>query len=111
MVAGLVAATVAGVEQSRRLGARFTLKNQAWVWWGARVSLEFGLGLLAVGLLRSTDAAVSDEVWAWIAAGAGAPAVARLRVFDLGKGEASRPIGIATAYEPVREFIEEQIDQ
>jgi hypothetical protein len=109
ITAAVVAAVVAGVEQYKRLGARPTLENDAWIWWGVRLLLEAGLGLIAVGLFRATHAEASDHFLGWVAAGAAAPAIVRLRFLDYGKGAEARPIGIATAYEPVRDLVEDQL--
>lgn len=111
VVACGIAAIIAIVEQYNRLGARFTLVNQAWIWWTARVVLEIAIGAFAVGLLRAMKIEGWDQLWGWAIAGASGPAIARLRVLDFGKGDDARPFGIAAAYERVRAFIEARIDR
>lgn len=110
-MAAVTAGIVAAVEQYNRLGARPTLRNQAWVWWGARIFLEMAIGVAAVALLQSTGIPGSNELWGWLTAGASGPAIVRLRVLDIGKGAGERPLGPATVYEPLRGLIEDQIDR
>jgi hypothetical protein len=43
-------------------------------------------------------------------AGIAAPALLRLRLVSLKVGEQEIPIGVATAYEPARDYVERQID-
>ena len=107
VVAAIVSATLGGIEQHSRLHSRFTLKNGAWIWWGLRLLLEIGVGIVAMVIIRHADPKAANNPLAWIAAGAAGPAVMRLRVLDLDR----RPIGIATAYEPVRGLLEDQIDR
>jgi len=108
LVAAVVAAVVGGIEQYRRLVARFTLENKAGLWWLLRIVLEVGVGLLAVGIIRAAHIAGWNHAWGWIAAGAAGPAVVRLRVLELGKD--GPPVGPATLYEPLRRLLEDQID-
>jgi hypothetical protein len=111
VVAGLVAALLAGLELRTRLRTRFTLTGAAWAWWLARLGLEFGIGALAYGLVDvAADGPWSEGVYTWIAAGAAGPAAVRLRVVELGRGESAQPFGLASVYDPVRGFLEEQLD-
>jgi hypothetical protein len=107
VVAGAVALLIGGVEQADRLRSPPTLRNRAVFWWGWRLLLEFGIGVVAVAIIRASDETLGHHPLTWVAAGAVGPAAARLRVADLEK----RPIGVATAYEPLRGFIEGRLDK
>jgi hypothetical protein len=107
IVAGGVALVIGGVEQANRLRSPPTLRNRAVYWWAWRLLLEFGIGVVAIAIIRASDKDLGEHVLTWVAAGAAGPAAARLRVADLEK----RPIGLATVYEPVRAFIEEHLDR
>lgn len=72
--------------------------------------LDGAVAAVAVWLLRQGEIAGHDRLLGWIVAGASGSAVLRLRVLDFGRGEDSRPVGVATVYEPVRSLIEQQID-
>jgi hypothetical protein len=111
LVAVVAAAVIAAVEQYNRLGARFTLRNNAGWWWLLRVAVEGAIGAAAIGIARHNHLYGNDAFLGWVAAGASASAIVRVRVLDLGRGEESRPIGLATFYEPLRRLIEDQIDQ
>lgn len=101
---------LAAIEQFNRLSSRFTLEGEVGAWWLARLVVEFGVGAAAIGLFRLTDAAFADELLGWIVAGSAGPAIVRFRFIDFGVGQDSRPVGLATLYEPLRAFIEGQLD-
>ena len=109
-VAVVVGALIAGAEQANRLGARFTHRNYAWLWWLLRVLLDGAVGAAAVWLLHGVIRGF-DNLLGWTVAGACGSAFVRLRILEWGRGDEARPVGIATAYEPVRALIEEQIDK
>ncbi len=58
----------------------------------------------------AADSAWSDGIYTWIVAGAAGPAAVRLRVVELGRGESAQPFGLASVYDPVRSFLEDQLD-
>jgi hypothetical protein len=108
VVAAGVAVVVGGIEQANRLRSPFTLRNHAVYWWGWRLLLEAAVGVVAIAAIRASDQSLGEHVLTWIGAGAVAgPAVARLRIVDLEK----KPVGLATAYEPARAFIESRLDK
>lgn len=112
VVAGLVAALLAAVELRSRLRSAPTAKGGAPLWWSVRLGLEVGLSAIALGVARGTI----TQPWAKgllgaALAGAAGPAVARLQVMTIGKGSHSRPFGLASIYEPLRDFFEDQIDE
>jgi hypothetical protein len=93
------------------LQSRLTLGAGALKWWVARLTLEGGVGAAAFAAVDGAIAAAwAGEVGGWVIAGGAGPAVARMRVVTIGKGEDARPLGIATVYEPLRDYIENEID-
>lgn len=109
-VAGFVAAVLAAVELSSRLHSRFTLARWAWAWWAARLAFEALIGIISVSIIQRTAVTFGNSFVGWLAAGAAGPAVVRLRLLTLGRDEEARPVGLATVYEPIRDFIERQVD-
>jgi hypothetical protein len=108
-IATLIAAVLAYIELQSRLRTRLT-KRAGW-WLLARLALEVIGAIAAVLLLPlAADGWWTEGPAAGFVAGVSVPALLRLRLVALKIGEGELPIGVATAYEPVRNFIERQID-
>ncbi len=112
LVAGLTAGALGALEQYKRLKTPVTKVDYAWAWWVGRVVLEILIGLAAMLVLKKADASIVERFrpLGWFVVGAAGPAVARLRIIDVGSGDAPSPFGVATIYEPLRDWIAKQID-
>jgi hypothetical protein len=112
LVAGTTAGTLGALEQYKRLKTPITSADYAWAFWVLRVFLEVGIGLAAMLILKAADAGTAEEYppLAWIIAGAAGPAIARIRIIDLGSSDDPTPFGLAAFYEPVRDWIAKQLD-
>lgn len=110
-IAVALAMGLAYVELRSRLRTRFT--SRASGWWALRLGIEgFAASLFALLLPQIVTAGWINGPAGGFAAGASVPALLRLRLMTLKVGEATEiPIGIATAFEPIRDFFEHQIDE
>lgn len=109
IIAALLAGALAYVELTSRLRTRLTSRAAQWL--AARFGLEVVGAVAAVLILPFTgDGWWTEGVPAGLIAGVSVPALLRLRLVTLKVGEAELPVGFATAYEPLRNFIERQID-
>lgn len=83
-------------------------------WWLARLSLEGAIGLLGVlGVSLATDStfgSLPEWLALGIAGGVAGPTAVRLAFANIGRGEDKKDVGLALFYDPVRGFIEDQID-
>lgn len=100
------------MEQYKLLKTPITKADRAWMFWALRVLLEVGIGLAAMLILKAADAATVEKYQplAWIVVGTAGPAVARLRIIDVGSGDDPTPFGLAAFYEPIRDWIAKQLD-
>lgn len=115
LLAAVVAALLAFIEVRSRLASRPTWRGGASAWWVGRLGLEALIGALAAAAVElATDVQWPEDLPSWIpsglAGGLGGPAFVRLTVATLGKGEEEKPVGLATFYEPVRNFFETALD-
>ena len=80
-------------------------------WWLVRISLEVVTSCFALAVLnKGAKLEWRNTWWIWIVAGATGPAIARMKIVSLGRGEHERAFGLAHFYEPVRDHVEDQID-
>lgn len=109
-IAVVLATMLAYVELRSRLRTRFT--SRAVGWWIARLAIEaVAAAIFALVLPNLSDATWIDGPAGGFAAGIAVPALLRLRLVSLRVGGAEVPIGVATAFEPIRNFFERQIDE
>lgn len=109
-IAVLLATVLAFVELRTRLRTRFT--SRAVGWWVARLAIEaIAAAVFALILPNLTEANWVDGLAGGFAAGISVPALLRLRLVSLRVGGAEVPIGVATAFEPIRNYFERQIDE
>lgn len=114
VVAVFIACLLALIELMTRL--RYRPRRRGWGWWAARLGLEGVVaigGVLLIGYLTK-DNKPSDWVKTGFglgfAGGIAGPALIRSRVFTVGKGDTAKEFGLALLYDPVRDFIERQLD-
>jgi hypothetical protein len=110
VVAACVAGALGALEQYNRLRSRPTWADHAWALWTLRIVLEAGIGVAALGIIEAATPNVVENPLVWVAAGAAGPAAVRLRIIDVGVRENATPIGLAAAYEPVRDWLARQLD-
>jgi hypothetical protein len=110
LVAALVAGALGAIEQYNRLQTRLTRGDYAWAFWAMRIVLEMAIGFAAMAIAIAAKPSLEHDLLAWIAAGAAGPIAVRTRIIDIGVGSTARPVGLATAYEPVRDWIAARID-
>lgn len=113
-VGAAVAAVLAFIELNSRLRSRPTWRGGAWFWWILRLLLEGAIGALAAGAVQVATGGALGGLPDWLAAGVGGglagPGFVRMPIVTIGKGEDQRSIGPATLYEPIRSYIEDQLD-
>jgi hypothetical protein len=113
VLAALIAAVLAYIELSSRLRSMPSMSVAPW-WWAARLSLEGAIGVLGVlGVSLATDSTFGSlPQWLalGIAGGLAGPTAVRLAFANIGRGEDKKDLGLALFYDPVRGFIEDQID-
>jgi hypothetical protein len=110
VVAALIAGALGAIEQYNRLQTKPTRADYAWAFWILRVGLEMGIGIAAISIAIAAKGSLSQQPLAWIAAGAAGPVAVRTRIIDIGAGSSARPVGLASAYEPIRDWIAQRID-
>jgi hypothetical protein len=86
------------------------LQGRALLWWVLRIVLELVVAFAALMVLKDR----LPESWpSWLAgatAGASGSVAARSRLLSLASVQGvERPIGIALAYEPVRNYLQERL--
>lgn len=74
--------------------------------------LEVGIGLAAMLIAKATDATLVGRYppLVWIVVGTAGPAIARMRIIDVGSGDDPKPFGLAAFYEPLRDLVAKQLD-
>jgi hypothetical protein len=111
VVAGLVAGVLGAVEQYNRLSkAKPTRRDRAWLYWTLRILLEMAIGVAAFRIAVLAKSSLEAQPLAWVAAGAAGPTLVRTRIIDLGEPDTAKPLGIAAAYEPIRDWIADRLD-
>jgi hypothetical protein len=116
LLAGAIAALLAFIELQSRLTSLQPRALNVWGFWTARIGMEVlvaaGAAIVARGAVPS-DAAAAFPPWlvVGIAGGLGGPAFVRLTLLTFGKDASATPIGLASFYEPVRNYFERQLDE
>jgi hypothetical protein len=106
----VVATSIAIFEVCAHRKSRPMLQGRALLWWGLRIVLELVVAFAALIVLKDR----LPEAWpSWLVgatAGVSGSVAARSRLLSLASAQGvERPVGIALAYEPVRNYLQERL--